>query len=256
MKTTSRKRNWVAEQQAFIEQIAPDCHFHCAFDGLYGVYFFVKNIRGETLFCSKNLPANHGLKSVGEMIGKTDHELTPGPLAIKYLSDDEEIYRTGLPLPPTIEICMDHVGLPAWYRTCKYPIKDRVGHVIGVMGTFQELHDRHSHALQTEGVPEVLRVLEDSLEEFPPIERLAAHAGTNVRNLQRSFKRHYRMSPRTYWMKLRIRKACACIASSQISLAQISSALGFCDQSSFSKHFRRHAGMTPKQYSRRHASHG
>ncbi len=251
MKTTKRKRDWYAEQHAFLERIAPEHHFHRVFDGLPGIYFFAKNKRGETLFCSPNLPTNHGLASIEEMLGKTDNDLTPGPLAVKYLSDDDEIYRTGKALPPTIEICMDHVGLPAWYRTCKYPIKDRAGRVIGIMGTFHEVISPHPDRLETESVSRATKLLEANLTTFPSAEMLSAAVGMNVRSLQRNFHKFFRMSPRIYWMKLRIRKACELISSQKLTLAQISMELGFFDQSNFTKHFRSHAGMTPKMYAQR-----
>lgn len=256
MKTTKQKRNWQVEQAAFLSALAPEWHFHRAFDGLPDIYFFAKNKRGETLFCSSNLPVNHGLQNVAAMIGKTDHDLTPGPLAVKYLSDDAEIYRTGLPLPPTIEICIDQVGLPAWYRTCKYPLKDRDDRVIGIMGTFQRVTDLKSLPVYAGAIATVQSVLEDNLGEFPSIEALAKLVGMTTRSFQRQFQKLYRMSPRTYWMKLRIRKACEYISSGQLGLSAIAMELGFFDQSNFSKHFRFHAGMTPKSFSQRYSNHG
>lgn len=58
----------------------------------------MKNRCGQTLFCSSNLPHNHGLRDETEMLGKTDFDLTPGPLAEKYVADDAEIYRSGEPV--------------------------------------------------------------------------------------------------------------------------------------------------------------
>ncbi len=253
MKTPNQTRDWEAEQARFLKEIAPYWHFHRVFDGLPGIYFFAKNQAGETLFCSSNLPANHGLKNESAMLGKTDQELTPGPLAAKYLSDDAEIYRTGQPLPPTIELCIDHVGLPDWYRTCKYPIKNRAGEVIGVMGTFKLAEDAHFPAINFRELERMRQFLEEDLTRFPGIALLAEKSEMSARSFQRRFQDLYRMSPRTYWMKLRIRKACDYIASGKFTLMQIAIELGFFDQSNFSKHFRAHAGMTPKKYSQRFA---
>ena len=88
-----RATDWEQEREAFINQISPDAHFNRAMDGLPGVYFFVKNPRGQTLFCRSNLPHNHGLPEESEVFGKTDFDLTPGPLADKYVANDAEVYE-------------------------------------------------------------------------------------------------------------------------------------------------------------------
>ncbi len=217
-----------------------------------GSLFFAKNRAGQTLFCSSNLPHNHGLSDESEMLGKTDFDLTPGPLAEKYIADDAEIYRTGEPLPPVIEVCLDHVGLPNWYRTCKYPIKSRTGEVIGIMGTFQ-LASIHETNDPQRGQLETARLLiSNQLECFPGVTFLAACSKMSPRNFQRTFTKLFGFSPQTYWIKLRIRAACDRIRESKISLLAISSELGFYDQSSFTKHFRKHVEMTPHQFAKSH----
>lgn len=248
MNAPSGKSGWESEQEAFLKEIAPESHFHWVIDGLSDVYFFAKNQKGETLFCSSNLPFNHGMTEISEMIGKTDHDLTPGPLAEKYLRDDAEIYRTGAPLPPQIEICLDHVGLPNWYRTCKYPIKNRDGKVIGVMGTFQPAApDATGDPIRFRLEPAV-RKLEADLQEFPGISRLAAACHLSVRQFQRVYKQTYNTPAKDYWMKLRIRSACERIRKGTAPLAAISADLGFYDQSSFTRHFKKHTGKTPRAY--------
>ncbi|QDT66501.1 AraC family transcriptional regulator [Calycomorphotria hydatis] len=248
MKTTKPKRNWKRERESFLRNISPDHHFFQVFDGLPNVYFFVKNERGETIFCSPNLPHNHGLQDESELIGKTDHDLTPGPLAEKYLADDAKIYRTGQPLPPQIEICMDHVGLPNWYRTCKYPIKDRRGKVIGIMGTFQLAEPQTSGEPMQLQLKPGIELIEDDLLTFPPISELAEACRLSVRQFQRLFKTTYGTSPRDYWMKLRIRAACELIRNSRLSIIEITNQLGFYDQSNFTRHFKKHTGKTPRKF--------
>jgi AraC-like DNA-binding protein len=252
MKTPNRKDDWVMKREQFLKEIAPESHFYRVIDGLPDTYFFVKNRLGQTLFCSANLPHNHGLRSESEMIGKTDVELTPGALADKYLLDDAEIYRTGEPLNPQIEICIDHVGLPNWYRTCKYPVKNRNGKVIGIMGTFQLANiDYQKDPIR--GQLEAARsMLGNHLLEFPGIHVLANCSNMSVRNFQRVFKKTFGNSPYTYWMKLRIRAASELLRSKRLSLIQVSSQLGFYDQSSFTKHFRRHVGETPRAFALKH----
>lgn len=241
-------RDWDLERAEFLSQIDVASHFLQLFDGFPDVYVFVKNRAGETLFCSSQLPRNHGFQTLDEMLGKTDQELTPGPLAEKYLADDAEIYRTGKPLPPQLEICIDPIGLPDWYRTCKYPVKNRLGEVIGIMGTFQLASSDIGSDFSLGGLEPARQLLRQDLLRFPEIEQLARSCHYSARHFQRQFLATFGTSPRTYWMKLRIREACQRLTSSSSSIAHISEELGFFDQSSFTKHFRKHTGQTPADY--------
>jgi AraC-like DNA-binding protein len=250
MKAPNSQIKWQKEREAFLKSIAPDSHFYRVFDDLPDTYFFVKNKLGQTLFCSSNLPHNHGFRDETEMLGKTDADLTPGALSEKYLADDAKIYDSGEALPPQIEVCVDHVGLPNWYRTCKYPVKDRSGNVIGIMGTFQLASIDGASRIREGGLETACQLLACHLERFPGIALLAKCCKMSVRNFQRSFSCTFRCSAQTYWMKLRIRSACQQIRSQEFSIAEISSDLGFYDQSSFTKHFKKHTGKTPKDYSK------
>ena len=53
----------------------PGTNFHRVFDGLPDLYDFVNNRPGQRLFCTKNLPHNHGFRDELEMLGKIDLEL-------------------------------------------------------------------------------------------------------------------------------------------------------------------------------------
>jgi transcriptional regulator GlxA family with amidase domain len=80
---------------------------------------------------------------------------------------------------------------------------------------------------------------------------LTAHVGMSARQLQRMFKAKLNASFRSLLMKMRVHKACDLLRLGERNLAEISSECGFYDQSSFSRHFRKLMGMTPRQYRKR-----
>ncbi|MFM9136025.1 MAG: PAS domain-containing protein, partial [bacterium] len=136
-KNRPASRDWAAEQERFLAAIAPHSHFHRAFDGLGDVYFFAKNLAGETMFFSRGILLHHGLEQDYQMLGATDDQLTPGPFADRFKEEDREVIQKRQPLLGMIDVWFDEVGLPDWYETHKYPILDRRGEVIGVMGTLR-----------------------------------------------------------------------------------------------------------------------
>ncbi len=82
-----KARDWAAEQRKFLDAIAPESHFHRAFDGLGDTFFFAKNLAGETLFFSRGILPHIGLQSEEQMLGATDEDLTPGPFAAHLLDE-------------------------------------------------------------------------------------------------------------------------------------------------------------------------
>jgi transcriptional regulator GlxA family with amidase domain len=80
---------------------------------------------------------------------------------------------------------------------------------------------------------------------------LAQHVGLSVRVLERRFRREFQLAPQQYLRRLRVRLACHPLVYSELGLAEIATAHGFCDQSHFGREFRRETGMTPRGYRER-----
>jgi AraC family transcriptional regulator len=78
--------------------------------------------------------------------------------------------------------------------------------------------------------------------------QLALMCGVHPVYLAREFRRHYRCTVGAYVRQLRIEAACRELCESDVSLAEIAAGTGFCDQSHFSRTFKRATGMTPTEY--------
>jgi len=74
---------------------------------------------------------------------------------------------------------------------------------------------------------------------------IAAGAGVHPVHLARSFRRVYHCTLGEYVRQLRLEFVCREVVASGAPLAEIALAAGFCDQSHFSRLFKRHTGMTP-----------
>lgn len=62
------------------------------------------------------------------------------------------------------------------------------------------------------------------------------------------FKQSTGKTPYQYILQCRIERAKKLLANEKLTLVEISQAVGFCDQSHFTKTFSRYMGLTPKQY--------
>lgn len=80
------------------------------------------------------------------------------------------------------------------------------------------------------------------------LQSIAALVGVHPVYLAREFRNHFRLTIGDYVRQLRIRSACQQISESDASFIEIASSVGFCDQSHFTRTFKRYTGMTPGEY--------
>ena len=108
--------------------------------------------------------------------------------------------------------------------------------------------DAHSIA----ALPRWLHLARDYMESnfLRPVSlaEIAVAAGVHRVHLSREFRRYFSATAGEYLRRKRIEHACHLIAASEMTLAEISRACGFSDQSHFSATFRRHLGLTPARY--------
>jgi AraC family transcriptional regulator len=77
---------------------------------------------------------------------------------------------------------------------------------------------------------------------------VAARVGVHPVHLARTFRRVYRTTFGGYVRHLRIEYARRELERSSAALSEIAAAAGFCDQSHFSRSFKRLTGLTPAEY--------
>ncbi|MEG0379337.1 MAG: helix-turn-helix transcriptional regulator, partial [Eubacterium sp.] len=80
------------------------------------------------------------------------------------------------------------------------------------------------------------------------IEDLAELACLSERQFRRLFTDKYGLSPKQYCMNLRMKESCYLLKTTELSIAEISEKTGFEDANYFSRQFKKHTGLTPKEY--------
>jgi AraC family transcriptional regulator len=81
-----------------------------------------------------------------------------------------------------------------------------------------------------------------------PLVEVARHVGVHPVHLARTFRRVHQMTFAGYVRQVRIEFARRELAVSGAPLGDIAVAAGFCDQSHFSRLFKRYTGQTPAEY--------
>ncbi len=98
-------------------------------------------------------------------------------------------------------------------------------------------------------------MLDEQPTEKVNVGELADVFGVSVRRLEHAFRETLGISISEYKRTQRLRKAEHLLANSGLSIVFIAQELGFSSAANFSTAFRKHAGMAPSAYRRRHFRH-
>src|SRR5262249_23687653 len=97
----------------------------------------------------------------------------------------------------------------------------------------------------------VIEYIEEHLDARLTLERMAAAAHLSVYHFARQFKAATGAPPHQYVIARRVERAQQLLRQDgDLSLAEAAVRAGFSGQSQFSNHFKRIAGVTPRQFRR------
>jgi PAS domain S-box-containing protein len=114
-------------------------------------------------------------KTLDELRGKTDYDISPPETAAKYQADDARVVSDKTVL--TVEEKHELIGRPpAWIVTTKSPILDKDGNVLGTVGIARDITDRRKTELE---LREQRERLETILTKVPS-EYIRPHRGDTV----------------------------------------------------------------------------
>lgn len=226
--------------------------FRAMFDQLPDVYFFVKDRESRLIAASRAIFERLGVKSEAEIIGARDEELFPPHIARGYREDDQRVYRTGKPLLDRLEVWYDEQRNLEWCITTKIPLYGHDGSIVGLMGMTRR--DESQTRLQPESaVSQIVHYVYRHTDRILSVGELAQVCGMSERTLFRKIQQALDLTPYELMLRIRVQKAAEALIQSTASISAIALAHGFCDQSTFTQHFRKRIGMTPRQFRLRHS---
>jgi AraC family transcriptional regulator len=107
-------------------------------------------------------------------------------------------------------------------------------------------------ALPVSRLRRVTEYIQQNLDKALPLAELAALVSMSPFHFARLFKGSTGLPPHRFVIRQRIARACACLPTPDLSIAQISRSVGFRTPSHFTTVFRRVTGVTPLGYRARH----
>lgn len=218
------------------------------FDDLPNVVFFIKDREGCYLAVNRTLMERCAFSDKSRLLGKRPSDFFPAALAEHYERQDRRVLEGGKPVLDQLELHLYPDRSRGWCLTSKYPVIDRLtGKTSAIMGISRDVEESARRAA-TQGLPELARAIEllrSRLQNPPEIAELAALCGLSMVRFSRLIQRVFHLTPRQLAMKVRLDEALHLLATTDRPLTAIALDTGFCDQSAFTRHFRRMTGVPP-----------
>jgi PAS domain S-box-containing protein len=218
------------------------------FDELPEVVFFIKDTVGRYVRVNQTLADRCAGGDKAKLIGKRPAEVFPPPLAASYARQDEQVLKTGRPVQHQLELHIYPRSKAGWCLTTKHPLRDAQGRIIGVTGISRDLNAPSDKASGFAELASALKLMQTRYTESLRIEDIATKAGLSVYQFEQRVQRLFQMSPLQLLHKLRLDEATRLLRETDQSLADIAIETGWCDQSAFTRHFNRYAGMAPGRF--------
>jgi PAS domain S-box-containing protein len=239
-------------QRRFIERLAQPWDLGLLFDYVPDTYFYAKNLRGQFIMVNRALAAMSGGCDPEAMIGKTDHDFSPRDMADQYVAEDRRVIETRQPVTYQAWLIPDHRGALKWYLSSKIPLFDKAGKVIGIAGAMRDVEKASDLLAPYRELEAVVTRLLTRYAEKIDFRQLARLVPLSISQLDRRFKRLFQLTPQQFLLRARMNAACQMLTSTDRSMSDIALRVGFYDQSSFTKQFRRQMGATPTAYRRKY----
>ncbi|AZA83298.1 AraC family transcriptional regulator [Chryseobacterium lactis] len=124
--------------------------------------------------------------------------------------------------------------------------------ICNLLMELEKREEKRLYALNSKDVEAMYKVKEKILEhlEIPPIiQNLATEAGMSPTKLKRLFKQIFGSSIFSYYQEFRMKEAAFLLKEKKYAVSEVGYLMGFTNLSHFSKVFKEHFGLNPKQYS-------
>ena len=238
-------------QTAFFSSLADPYSFRTMFDQLPDVVFFIKDRQSRLVGGNKLLVERLGLRSEADVAGHLDDEFVPEKIAKAFRSDDEIVFESREPLINRMEVWFTESRELDSFQTTKVPLIGKNGEVVGLMGTTRPDLTRTTQKRENKREKElvsVTRYLEKNTDRIVTNAELASACGMSERTLNRKVHHAFGVTPYELMLRIRIQKAADALLQTSARVQDIALAHGFCDQSTFTQHFRKRTGKTPRQF--------
>lgn len=225
-----------------------------AFDRLPNSMFMIKNSESRYIFMSRGLREVIPLNRGEEVVGKTDFDLFPRIVAQSYRENDRLVLEAGRTLIDEIHAGGFQAGVPKWFLSSKFPLRNRKDEIVGLFTTNQRYEAVMGSADDLNRLLPAIEFIGRNFANKISVGQLAKLCSFSESHFMRLFRERMKMSAHAFLEQTRMFHALEAIRHGSATIAEIAVECGFYDHSSFIKRFKVFTGTTPLRYRRDHAA--
>ena len=106
---------------------------------------FWKDVNGNYLGANNLFASDCGKEHSDDLIGYNDYEFFPNEEALNYVTDDQQVLRSGKAKLNIEEPQTRPDGSLCWLQTSKVPIRNEKNEIIGIMGSYTDITERKQY---------------------------------------------------------------------------------------------------------------
>jgi len=217
------------------------------FDAMPDVVFFVKDTEARYVLANRTLAARCGFKDKRALLGKTAEQVFPVRFGRIYTAQDKAVVAHDSKLIDQLELHLYPGRQPGWCLTCKLPLHDGQGKVLGVAGISRDLQAAEGRHPAYHRLAAAAKHIQDNYSQPLKLSQLAGLANMSVAQIERYFHKIFHLTPRQMLLKTRL-DAASRLLEGDSSITDIAARCGYNDHSAFTRQFKATVGVTPSQY--------
>jgi AraC-like DNA-binding protein len=218
------------------------------FDLLPGVAYFIKDREGRYVVVNQTLADRCAMGKKERLLGKTALEAYPAHLGQIFHQQDMQVIQTAKALRNELELHLDEAGTTCWCLTDKLPLCNSHGTANGLVGISRDLQAPQETTIEYTPLATALKYARGHLADRFSVKDFAAKAKLSPYQLDQRLRALFHLTAGQLLLKWRMEQAVTQLRETDSSIADISSACGYADQSAFTRQFRRATGFTPLQF--------
>ncbi|WP_371826432.1 helix-turn-helix domain-containing protein [Caballeronia sp. M1242] len=218
------------------------------FDAMPDIVFFVKDREARYAMVNSTLARRCGHKDdKTALIGKTAEDVFPRRFGRIYTAQDQAIIAQGVQLIDQLELHLYPGREPGWCMTCKQPLHDAEGRIVGLAGISRDLQAAESTHPAYSRLAAVVQHIQENYVQPLNMRDLAKMADMSIAQLERYFHKVFHLTPRQVLLKTRLDAATALLVTHD-KVTDVAALCGYTDHSAFTRQFKATVGITPTEY--------
>jgi AraC-like DNA-binding protein len=213
-------------------------------DLLDDISYWVKDLEGRFVWVNLTL-AGQAQAPREAILGTLDSDWFFNELASVYMRDDASLLREKKSIVNKPELVMSADGEVVWHATSKYPHFDAKGRLAGTYGMSRPMESTGELPSEYADLSSIVSFARRNISRGITVEALANEAHMSLSTLERTVRRHLRITPQDLLQRIRMNRARHLLTTSTLKVGEIALECGYESFSAFSRAFRKAYGCAP-----------